>query len=159
MSDSEELLIINAHHATEEGVTVAGTLAGSAVDDGDEHAHCNHLTYTLTLFKMTEGVLVRGHLDGSFRAPCDRCLCEHDVDVTTDDVNHYVEIDDDPMIDLTGNIREDILIELPTKWLCAENCRGLCPTCGQNLNTTPCQCHRDQEPDDNVWNKLDDLTL
>ncbi len=37
-------------------------------------------------------------------------------------------------------LREQILIEMPMKPVCEPNCRGLCPQCGANLNTAPCQC-------------------
>jgi DUF177 domain-containing protein len=43
-------------------------------------------------------------------------------------------------IDLSPLIREQILLALPTRPLCREDCRGLCPQCGANLNLGPCGC-------------------
>ena len=37
-------------------------------------------------------------------------------------------------------LRDDILLDLPTKFLCTDDCKGLCPTCGKDLNDGPCQC-------------------
>jgi uncharacterized protein len=37
-------------------------------------------------------------------------------------------------VDLTANMREDIILELPQRALCAEDCKGLCPHCGKDLN-------------------------
>ena len=37
-------------------------------------------------------------------------------------------------------LREQILLALPAKMLCKEDCRGLCPDCGRNRNTDPCDC-------------------
>jgi uncharacterized protein len=43
-------------------------------------------------------------------------------------------------VDLTPLVYEEALLALPTRPLCAETCRGLCPRCGANLNTAPCAC-------------------
>src|SRR5262245_44735147 len=43
-------------------------------------------------------------------------------------------------IDLTPLVHEQALLALPTRPLCAEDCRGLCPRCGANLNAGPCGC-------------------
>ena len=46
-------------------------------------------------------------------------------------------------IDLTPLVYEQVLLALPTRPLCAEECRGLCPQCGVNLNTGQCACTTD----------------
>jgi len=43
-------------------------------------------------------------------------------------------------IDLSEPLRENVLLELPMKPLCSDDCAGLCPTCGTNLNEGDCQC-------------------
>ena len=43
-------------------------------------------------------------------------------------------------LDLSDDSRESLLLELPAKILCSENCRGLCPRCGANLNEGKCDC-------------------
>ncbi|MBI3318830.1 MAG: DUF177 domain-containing protein [Candidatus Omnitrophica bacterium] len=45
-------------------------------------------------------------------------------------------------LDVTDDIRQEILLSFPLKPLCKEGCRGLCPACGNNLNHSPCQCKR-----------------
>ena len=68
-------------------------------------------------------------------------------------------------LDLTDDVREDILLSLPLKFLCQEDCRGLCPHCGQNLNEGTCSCQElDQEisaeeQEENPWSQLDKLKL
>ena len=47
---------------------------------------------------------------------------------------------DGDQIDLSPLIREQFLLSLPTRPLCREDCRGLCPKCGVNLNHTQCNC-------------------
>lgn len=46
-------------------------------------------------------------------------------------------------IELEELATNDILPELPQRYLCREDCRGLCPTCGKNLNEGPCGCRED----------------
>ena len=49
-------------------------------------------------------------------------------------------------IDLTGVVREELALEVPAFVLCREDCAGLCPTCGADLNAGPCACVRSAEP-------------
>lgn len=58
-------------------------------------------------------------------------------------------------VDLAEVVREQILIALPSRILCAEECRGLCPKCGGNRNLIDCSCP-DDEPDPR-WAALKDL--
>lgn len=51
-----------------------------------------------------------------------------------------ISIYDGEKIDLTELAREQILLNLPTQTFCKENCRGLCPKCGTNLNEKTCSC-------------------
>lgn len=55
------------------------------------------------------------------------------VDVT------YISKDTDK-IDITEDVREYLLLEVPIKKLCKEDCKGLCPRCGKNLNDGQCSC-------------------
>ncbi len=56
------------------------------------------------------------------------------------------------VIDITEDVRQTILLSVPLKLLCNENCKGLCPSCGKNLNEGICTC---SEPAvDSRWEKL-----
>jgi uncharacterized protein len=44
------------------------------------------------------------------------------------------------VIDLTAELRDELLLALPPSPLCREECAGLCPVCGGNRNATPCEC-------------------
>jgi uncharacterized protein len=50
---------------------------------------------------------------------------------------------DDDEIDLSPLVRESMILSLPTRPLCGEECRGLCAHCGANRNTTECACRDD----------------
>ncbi|MCX5800388.1 MAG: DUF177 domain-containing protein [Candidatus Eisenbacteria bacterium] len=51
---------------------------------------------------------------------------------------------DGKILDLRPCLREAIVLSLPIKPLCKENCNGLCPICGKNLNDGACNCPRDK---------------
>ncbi len=90
----------------------------------------------------------------SYSKPCDRCLVMAEKSVKQNFVHTLAlsaenEDNDDIIIvagytlDLFSLVRDDILLEMPFKHLCSENCRGLCPTCGQNLNEGSCDCKKE----------------
>jgi uncharacterized protein len=92
--------------------------------------------------------------------PCSRCLEPfrmpvnaafdiryHPASEMSQDEEREVEEDDletsyyrDDQIDLNELLREQFYLELPMKPLCTEDCKGLCPQCGTNLNTGTCDC-------------------
>jgi uncharacterized protein len=49
-------------------------------------------------------------------------------------------------MDLDELVSDDIFLSLPTKFLCRDDCQGVCPTCGQNLNDGPCSCKKTVDP-------------
>jgi len=49
-------------------------------------------------------------------------------------------------------LREQVLLSLPVRTLCKPDCMGLCPRCGANRNSQPCQC--DVGPSDPRWEAL-----
>lgn len=59
------------------------------------------------------------------------------------------------MLDISQRVREGILLALPLKPLCSEDCKGLCPMCGINLNESECDCLPDKT--DERWDALKKL--
>jgi uncharacterized protein len=62
---------------------------------------------------------------------------------------------DGEVIELDDLVKEEILLALPGHTLCQEECKGLCPTCGSDLNASTCNCTTTQI--DSRWEKLKDL--
>jgi uncharacterized protein len=56
---------------------------------------------------------------------------------------------------LEDALREQVLLATPVKTLCRDECKGLCPTCGQNLNQGQCDC--EQRPSDPRWEALGEI--
>ncbi len=60
--------------------------------------------------------------------------------------------DSDTSFDITARVREAIILSLPLKPLCRDDCKGLCPHCGVNLNLKTCRC--EVQKLDPRWSKL-----
>jgi uncharacterized protein len=128
----------------------------------------------LHLDAVVEGILVRGALTFTVQLPCARCLepqqVTRTVDVAelfTDPAKREPEDEDDPgyeleddltAIDLSTLVRDALVVDLPVRVLCREDCQGLCPTCGADRNLGDCG-HADTELADPRWAKLADLDL
>lgn len=59
------------------------------------------------------------------------------------------------VLDLSGAVREELVLAAPAYLVCAPECQGLCPNCGANLNAGPCSCERERDP---RWEALRALT-
>ncbi len=58
-------------------------------------------------------------------------------------------------IDISGEVRGELVVRLPLKPLCDAACKGLCPRCGADLNETSCSCRPDEH--DSRWEALNKL--
>lgn len=143
-----------------QGKTVEGSVPLAALDPGDDERleFPYPLHFRLLIAPVQQGILARGRLDTVVRAPCDRCLCDVDVTVTVADACYHFEEVPLGSLDLTEAVREDILLALPQGCLCRDDCRGLCPSCGQNLNEGTCSCSVSGD-DESPWGALDRLDL
>jgi uncharacterized protein len=130
------------------------------------------------LLRTQRGILVTADLTQAVQLECVRCLAgvhselairiEEEFLPTTDlktgahidwsaeeDVQDSPLIDEKHILDLTESVRQELLVNLPIHVLCRPDCRGICPECGADRNTEPCQC--DVEPSDPRWASLDAL--
>jgi uncharacterized protein len=64
-----------------------------------------------------------------------------EVELNSDDLN--VIVYNGAELDIWPDIREAMLLTLPMKPLCSENCLGICPACGKELNNGKCKCRKD----------------
>jgi uncharacterized protein len=105
--------------------------------------------------------LWRGDLHGVVRGECRRCLSEvlDEVDVAVDaavfssdpeavdDPDFYPLADRAASVDVGQVVREELALAAQAHLLlCREDCAGLCPRCGADLNAGPCACHTPAEP-------------
>ena len=120
----------------------------------------------LLLEALVDGIHVTGVVAGDLTFECRRCLREvvQPLALPLDDVFLYPgEADDDgevyrvegEAIDLEPLIRDAVMLAMPLNPLCREECKGLCTTCGADLNET--DCGHSQEPVDVRWTGLEQL--
>lgn len=96
---------------------------------------------------------VQGLIRGWAKYSCSRCLDEFTAKIEVPFTENFIETDGDlapeddditrfqgDEIDLTEMVREGIILAEPIQPLCSDNCRGLCPQCGVNLNKQSCAC-------------------
>ncbi len=126
----------------------------------------------LSVTKSQDQLICRGKVRTSAKMECSRCLAEYEESISSDL---------DFVIDLAGNleqvkseeegyffaepssaffeiddlVREAIILSLPLKPLCSEDCKGLCPICGTDLNKSQCSCVK--EKTDPRWDQLKGL--
>ncbi len=73
----------------------------------------------------------------------DRLLNKKEIEISEDDINTiYLE---ETVLNLIGIVRELILLSIPMKPLCKEDCKGLCPICGKNKNKEECTCETQEK--------------
>jgi uncharacterized protein len=98
-----------------------------------------------------EGVRTGGSFSAEIKTACSRCLVEFEYPVEFQFSEYYKkqagEEDEDEVytyesdiIDLTKMLQDNIVLELPMKFLCREDCKGLCVVCGADLNKGECGC-------------------
>lgn len=121
-------------------------------------------------------VRLRGSITARAEVDCDRCLKQVDLPVETSfDVTYVPAADytalteaaelqeedlslsvfDGEAIDVDELVREQVLLALPTRALCREDCHGLCPVCGADRNKEACACEAKEA--DPRWSALKDL--
>ena len=123
------------------------------------------LTIDLRLESLPGGIVASGHVRGRWCAVCSRCLTsiEADFDLRLREVFEEDPIEEEtyPLrheeIDLDQPIRDLVVPELPPVPLCADECLGLCPSCGANRNDDPCDCAA--EARDPRWEALRALVI
>ena len=102
-------------------------------------------------------VELRAKADFVLEMDCDRCAKEIKVPLEMDFfhtlVTHLNDETNDELLlvnelrfDLDPLIIEDIFLDLPAKFLCDEECKGVCPKCGKDLNTGSCGCEKEIDP-------------
>ncbi|MDY0148730.1 MAG: DUF177 domain-containing protein [Kiritimatiellia bacterium] len=144
----------------EDGVAVADEVPGSLLDlQNDPVAReAGPIRYALRLERVGEELVVRGTVSAPLRLRCSRCAQFFSTTVQVSSFLHAYEWAAHPdFLDVSAEVREDVILEIPGFPLCDEACQGLCPRCGHNMNEGPCAC----TPLGDVlspWGDLDGLT-
>ncbi len=170
LEKKNDALCVHVTDIPPEGIDMTGEVPFQALDiEEDEMTRLpNPVVYKLHLVQLGMDLLVTGELDASVNLMCDRCAEFSAHELHTSDVCHRYEKVAGEVVDLTDCLREDILITFPQTHLCSEDCKGVCPQCGHNLNKGDCGCVTEESDDDDTseeeeskspWAALDKLKL
>jgi uncharacterized protein len=166
---------IEVETLTEAALPFAHTYAEGELDLGDEQVRLLEGTRIEGLAaRKDERVEVSGRLTGRMEADCDLCLAPvalpAEVEFEVSFLPKAVEEEattgerelhgDEPdfsfyeggIIDVDELVREQLLLALPSRFRCGEDCKGLCPHCGADLNKETCAC--EHEEIDPRWSAL-----
>lgn len=115
------------------------------------------LHYRFFVQTVSGQLVVNGTVAVTMQIQCGRCADFFSTTVEESSFLRAYEISGSTeTVDVTPDIREDILLRLPHFPVCSPNCKGLCPQCGTNLNNGSCNC---RPPGDLRWNALDNVRL
>lgn len=111
-------------------------------------------------YKVDEEIWLHVKTDFTYQVKCDRCLENYEVSSpleaeakvvdlkqASDDEDALYAYYDGETLDLSQVLGQAILLKFPMKNLCSPTCKGLCPSCGTNLNKGNCDCKKEQEID------------
>ena len=153
--------------------SLIGTTREYPVEEEVDIAGKNRLVHgNVELTRSDRSILVHALLHVDVELNCGRCLSRFSKPLTLDIQEEYLPkiniytgealpqpedndafvIDERNMIDLLDAVRQYASLAVPIKPLCKEDCAGLCPTCGHNMNKGSCSC-----PPENIdprWDKL-----
>lgn len=114
---------------------------------GEEISFCRPVDLNVVAENVEGTIVVKGKVASAVRLKCDRCLEEFvwEFELPYEEVFSRQEAGPNPTgaaeaIDLEDSVISTILLDLPMKRLCREECAGLCSICGANLNRERCGC-------------------
>ncbi|MDD5766562.1 MAG: DUF177 domain-containing protein [Candidatus Marinimicrobia bacterium] len=146
---------------------IEGSLPRELLDISDEWFKQPLVDVNLSINKGSSEISIDGIVRAEAEFECDRCLVpftqnlqsNFQVILTTGNIGpeqideNIISITQTTMeVDISNYIRDAVLLSVPMKKLCDENCRGLCSRCGVNLNLERCKCGQNES--DDRWEPL-----
>ena len=144
----------------EEGSHYEGSDPGAImeIDNDPLIREFGEVGYKLYAQRVSGELVVRGTLAAGVEMRCARCSEFFSTTVPVSDfLRAYPAPEGTDSVDITEDMREEILLHIPGFAVCGEECRGRCPQCGANLNDGPCACKKDDGP--NPFSALDGMNL
>ncbi len=158
--ETQGRLIVDLSRLDADGELFEGETSADILDIGDNEfiQPQGGIHYKLDIQALGSELLVRGSLSQMFTCRCALCDKSFELEANESDfVDSYEIIDKNAFPDLTNELRESIILALPAYPRCSESCKGLCGTCGINLNDSECSCNVDHE--DDCWSALSAIGL
>ena len=126
----------------------------TGVELGGAKPFCAPVKVRARLRSFAGSVELNAVVEYTMSMPCDRCAepvtreytreFSHTlVRESREDTGEFITVPDE-RLDLDALVLEDLIMDMPGQYLCREDCKGLCPSCGKNLNEGPCECGEPQ---------------
>ena len=133
------------------------TLDLSDVDFGGLYPIQNPVVVTGDVRNTAEMLLLQFTAGSTLRSMCDRCLKRFDqeksvsaeyllAEALENEDNDDIILLEDGCVDVGELARTAFILGMDTKTLCSEDCKGICPGCGVNLNQGSCTCKKEVDP-------------
>lgn len=137
----------------------------SLVQDASTYRFTDPVEWNVAVTNTGDALLVSGTVKGRALTACARCLEDvsydfegevegyflipgSDRELTDEEKSEYGVLGEDRTIDLEPLLQAALVLEFPYTPLCDEDCKGLCPSCGADLNKETCTCSVDDDTDD-----------
>jgi uncharacterized protein len=162
---SIEMLRLKLDEIQEGSYTLDLECSSEEIDLEPEYvSFTSNVAIELSLFRQITKIFIKAITSVDAELECSRCLDRVPIKLEAiTQVQYYPlpkvahdKIDaigigyyTDEYIDLSDEIRESLLLEVPMTVLCSEDCKGLCLQCGQNLNRVKCNCSKPEILSDN----------
>ena len=158
MASQTRIQIPNELFAPAESLHFEGVLDLGELQAGpDPYSFLAPITWSAEISNVGDALLVTGFAQGSARTLCSRCLVDTDYELFGElegyfiiekesgapsdmEADEFEYLGDDSIIDMEPIIIAALLMDVPMQPLCSDDCKGLCPVCGCNLNTETCSC-------------------
>ena len=153
------MIRIETSQIGENGYTVEGEEPGDLLDLARDPVarSLGPIRYELTVEAAGAELVVRGWAETELRLRCSRCAQFFSTTARVSSFLHAYEWAEHPeFLDVSADVREDLLLEIPGFPLCHDGCKGLCAQCGQDLNEGACGCVP-PEKGPSPWSALDKL--
>lgn len=152
-------MIVDISRMPEDGLSFTGNECSfsSEFENDDSIQIKEDLSYNLFAQVVSETLIVTGKLSLPLSLRCSRCAELFQTTIYEPSFQCARDLSEESeSVDLTGDIREAILLLFPAYPVCGSDCKGLCSECGTNLNTDKCSCVTSGE---DPWSALDTLGI
>ncbi len=156
-------MIFDIEHIIDEGLDFEVTIEKSHFKiEQTDCSLCKDVSVKGVLKKIDKVIYLTGSISTEAETVCSRCLEPIHIPVQTEVATKYVEPEEledeyelhesdidteffsENKVDITHSVHDQILLAIPMVCLCKEDCQGLCPKCGKNLNLGACGCAKEQ---------------
>jgi uncharacterized protein len=134
----EQSMKIHVNRIPEGGITEHATYDPAHLDMERDDVHVAPFDVEAFITKTDQELIVRAEIRSPVKFVCGRCLEEFPREIKASGMYSY-HVQPTDVVDITEDVRQEIILNYPMVPLCRPECKGLCLECGQNLNHGSCE--------------------